>query len=107
MAYTSRLPAIAAELLPRLEVAAGEAAELISQAAKERVPVDTGDLRDAIHVEHGDDGFEVIAGNSDVFYGHIVEHGGVHTPAQPFMIPALEQTRPLVYKLAKAALRGL
>lgn len=107
MAYTSRIPMISAELLPRLEAAAGEAAEAIARTAKERVPVDTGRLRDAIHVEHDDGGFAVIAGDNDVFYGHIVEHGGVHSPAHPFMIPALEQTRPLIAAIAKTALRGL
>lgn len=107
MAYKSRIPMIARELLPRLDAAAVAAAELIEQAAKERVPVDTGRLRDAIHVEHEDDGVAVIAGNNEVFYGHIVEHGSVHSAAHPFMIPALEQSRPLIAKLAKEALRIL
>lgn len=105
--YKSRLPEIAAELLPRLEAAAAEAAGIIEQAAKARVPVDTGRLRNAIHVEHDDGGFAVIAGDTETFYGHIVEHGGNNTAARPFMIPALEESRGAIQKLAKTALSGL
>jgi HK97 gp10 family phage protein len=106
--FKSRLPMIAAELLPRLGGAASAGAELIAQAARERVPVDTGRLRDAIHVEADGPGeFAVIAGNNEVFYGHIVEHGGAHTAARPFMIPALEASRGEITKIAKEALRSL
>ena len=73
--FSSRIPQITAELLPRLEAATGAGAELIAERAKQRVPVNTGALRDAIHVEPDDGGFAVIAGNTEAFYGHIIEHG--------------------------------
>lgn len=91
---TSRIPLIIAELDEKLIEGVEEIAEQIAEGARERVPVDSGALRDAIHVDV--DGMEVsvVAGDDDAFYGHIVEHGGVHTPAHPFLIPAYEAERP-------------
>jgi len=106
--FKSRLPLIAAELEPRLEAIAAAGAELVAARARDRVPVRTGKLRDAIHVEHTEPGeYAVVAGDTDVFYGHIVEHGGAYTPARPFLIPAGEEARPEIVKLAAAALRTL
>jgi HK97 gp10 family phage protein len=108
MSYKSRLPAIAAELALKVDATAGAGAELIAAAAQDRVPVRTGALRDAIHVERtGIAEYEVIAGNDSVFYGHIVEHGGAYTPARPFMTPALEASRPEILKAARIVLRSL
>ena len=105
--FQSRIPQITAELLPRLEAATGAGAELIAERAKQRVPVNTGALRDAIHVEPDDGGFAVIAGDTEAFYGHIIEHGGVRQPAHPFLIPAAEESREEVISLVAAALRSL
>jgi HK97 gp10 family phage protein len=79
----------------------------IAGAARDRVPVATGRLRDAIHVEHDGGGFEVRAGNTEVFYGHIVEHGGAYTAPQPFLIPALEASRAKVVADVHAALKRI
>jgi hypothetical protein len=49
----------------------------------------------------------VVAGNEDVFYGHIVEHGGAHSAAQPFMVPAAEDSRGEINSIGRRALRGL
>ena len=49
----------------------------------------------------------VIAGDSDVFYGHLVEFGTTHTPARPFLIPAAEANREEVVASVRAALKGL
>lgn len=91
--FTSRIPAIIAALDDKLIEGVEEVAEAIADGARERVPVDSGALRDAIHVEV--DGMEVsvVAGDDDAFYGHIVEHGGTRTPAHPFLIPAYESER--------------
>jgi len=96
-----------AELALRLDAAAAASAEIVAARAKERAPVATGRLRDAIHVERDDNGFAVIAGDNDVFYGHIVEHGSVRTSAHPFMIPALEESRGEILGLGRKALEGL
>jgi HK97 gp10 family phage protein len=90
----SRIPLIIAELDDKVREGVVEVAENIADGATERVPVDSGALRDAIHVETDENRVRVVAGNTEAFYGHIVEHGGVHTPARPFLIPAYEAERP-------------
>lgn len=91
-----------------LDGVAEAGAEMVASRAKDRVPVKTGKLRDAIHVEREGAGeYAVIAGDTEVFYGHIVEHGGAHTPARPFLTPAAEETRDEYRAAAKAALKRL
>ena len=108
MTYTSKLPRIAASLVPKLDAAAASAAEIVAGRARDRVPVNTGRLRDAIHVERdGVSTYAVVAGDTEAFYGHIVEHGSVHTPAHPFLVPALEESRKEALAIAAAALRAL
>jgi HK97 gp10 family phage protein len=101
----SRLPEIIAELGPAVEEAAAAGAELIAESAKARVPVVTGRLRDAIHVEASSEGVYVIAGDREAFYGHIIEHGSVNAPAHPFLLPSLEENRSKVEDGVKAAIR--
>lgn len=101
----SRLPAIAAELHGLVEAALQPGAHLVEAAAKERVPVESGELRDAIHVDTQPEGVYVIAGDNKTFYGHLVEHGTSHSPPEPFLVPALEANRAAVVELAKHALK--
>jgi HK97 gp10 family phage protein len=105
--FRSRLPLIAGKLEAEMRAAELAGAHLIEQRAKQRVPVNTGRLRDAIHVESDDDGAAVVAGDTEAFYGHIVEHGGVRQAAHPFLIPAAEESRDEVVKIAAAMLRAL
>jgi HK97 gp10 family phage protein len=108
LSYKSRLPQIAAELGARMDALTRTTAEIVEQRAKDRVPVATGKLKNAIHVEREGVGEHmVIAGDTEVFYGHIVEHGGSNTPAQPFMTPAVEQTRAELRAIGARALKGL
>lgn len=81
------------------------AAQEVSQSAKDRVPVRTGRLLQAIHVEPSDEGATVIAGDHDVFYGHMVEHGTTHSPPHPFLVPALEEHREDIVATVVAAIR--
>lgn len=101
----NKLPEIIAELEPAVRAALVAGAQDVAEAAKTRVDVDTGKLFRAIHVELTDEGVEVIAGNHDVFYGHIVEHGGVNHPPHPFLVPALEENRERIIERVAAALR--
>jgi HK97 gp10 family phage protein len=101
----SRLPAIAAELHGLIEAALVPGAQIVAEQAKQRVPVESGDLRDAIHVDTQPEGVYVIAGNRNVFYGHMVEHGTSHSPPEPFLVPALEANQKTVVELAKQALK--
>lgn len=68
---------------------AGDAAV---EAARSKVPVDTGELRDSIRViEKGhDDGPYVDVGTDDPV-GIYQEFGTVNVPPQPFMRPALAE----------------
>lgn len=106
----SRIPKILADLPTRVDIAAKQTAEMIEQRAKSRVPV--GDspphIRDDIHVERmGRAEYAVVAGRTDTFYGHILEFGGVNHSPQPFLVPALEESRDEGIALGRAALRRL
>lgn len=91
-----------------MDVLARESAELVAAQAKSRVPVNTGRLQAAIHVDkQGIANYAVVAGDSSAFYGHIVEHGGVHHGAHPFLVPSLEESRGEIVKTARTALRSL
>lgn len=86
----SRIPEIIGNLSDEVNAALKESADAIAEGAKERVPVATGTLRDAIHVEEAEGGYTVVAGNTDAFYGHIIEHGSTRLPPRPFLVPAAE-----------------
>lgn len=104
----SRLPEFTGELLHRVDVALEHAAHMIEHAAKDRVPVNTGDLRDSIHVDKtGPAEYAVIAGNNKTFYGHMVEHGTSHTGPRPFLIPAMEASRETTIRAVSLAMRTL
>jgi HK97 gp10 family phage protein len=106
--FKSRLPQIAAQLDDRIDAGLQVGAKIIAQAARERVPRNTGALHDAIHEEKTADGeWAVIAGDTEAFYGHLVEFGTSHTAARPFLTPALEESQGEVLKALNAALRGL
>lgn len=104
---TTRIPEIVAELPVKLDEVAEAGANLIEATAKDKVDVDTGRLRDAIHVEKVEEGtYAVVAGDREAFYGHMLEHGTSHSAPHPFLIPALEEDRPEVFALAAAAIRA-
>jgi HK97 gp10 family phage protein len=107
MADFDRIPAIILRLEAAAEAGAYEGAKLVAERAKERVPVgkDPPHLKDAIHLEEGIDGVHVVAGNRDVFYGHIVEHGGVNHAPHPFLMPALEESKAEISALIAAHLK--
>lgn len=103
----SRLPQIEREIAADVPRAIGLGVERIVQDAKSRVPVLSGALRDSIHLDKTTSGWAVIAGNSKVYYGHMIEHGTTYSPPRPFLIPALEAQKQEIESLVKAALRRL
>lgn len=107
MGYQTRLPAIAAALPARVRGPMRAGADRVERAAKSRVVVDSGALRDAIHVEDIEGGYAVLAGDDDVFYGHLVEHGTSQTAPRPFLIPALEESSAFIVDEVAAALEGM
>lgn len=111
MALKSRLPEIAAELPTAIAAAERAAAETVVNAAKARVPVKTGRLRNAIHAEMEVEATRgrvvtwVYGGDSQAWYGHIVEHGSRKSPAHPFLAPALEASRGKIIGATVSAIR--
>lgn len=105
MSLKSRLPQIIEELPIAVRAAALAGAEKVAESARGRVPVATGRLRDAIHVDEQPEGAYVIAGDSKAWYGVIVEHGSVKMPARPFLVPSLEENRAEIEATVAAALR--
>jgi HK97 gp10 family phage protein len=110
VALRNRLPMIIAELPARAHAAVKVGAGMIAEDAKQRVHVGTHDphLRDAIHTEDvGPGQVAVVAGNDDVFWGHLLEHGTTHSPPFPFLVPAFEAKRHDIQKLVIAQMRHL
>ena len=103
----SRLPQIALQVEILVEEAIEEGAEHVAAAARQRVRVASGKLRDAIHTDDQDEGVYVVAGDTDAWYGHLVEHGTAHTSPHPFLVPSLEENRDTVTGMVRASLRGL
>jgi HK97 gp10 family phage protein len=103
----SRFPAIAAELEPLARGALQAGAELVEARAKDRVAVGESDphIRDDIHTESEPEGVYVVAGTTQTFYGHILEHGSVKMAPRPFLVPSLEESRKEILGLVVAALR--
>lgn len=103
----SRIPLIIGELDDKLLEAVQELAQRISEGAQDRVPVATGRLRSAIHVETDGERVAVVAGDSETFYGHIVENGGVNHAPHPFLVPAFEAERENLRDVVGEKLRDL
>lgn len=89
----TRMRRLAQSMLGGGRTGARLSAERVEKTMKRLVPVDTGRLRDSISInEVGKNRFEV--GPSDwVEYAAYVEFGTRHTPAQPYVMPALERER--------------
>jgi HK97 gp10 family phage protein len=103
----SRLPEIALELNARALAGLEAGAELIAEGARQRVPVESGALRDSIHVDTTKGEVSVVAGDRTAFYGHMVEFGTTHSPAEPFLVPAAEAAKVEVAAAVTTALREL
>ena len=85
-------------------------------------PVDSGDLRNSIHITApgettppysqpggsttaGKNQVLITAGDSDVRYAHLVEHGTADAPAQPFFWPAYRLQKKKLSNRIKRAIR--
>lgn len=106
--YDSRLPLIISRLDEQIDEAARLTANAIASDAKSRVPVAGGSLRDSIHVDkEGEGSYYVVAGDSDVFYGHLVENGTTKMPPRPFLVPAAEAEKQHIDENGRRALSDL
>jgi hypothetical protein len=70
-----------------------------------RIPRIAAELQAALDEVAGA-GAHVIA-DSDVFYGHLVEHGTSHSAPHPFLVPSLEANRKPILAAATAVLRKI
>lgn len=85
-------------------------------------PVDSGDLRNSIHITApgettppysqpegsttaGENQVLITAGDSDVRYAHLVEHGTADAPAKPFFWPAYRLQKKKLSNRIKRAIR--
>jgi len=103
-----------------LSQAARKAFKPVIEAARQKVPVDTGLLRDSIRVtakqpKRGDTsivvGLRIAAGGgggkreSAAWRWHFVELGTAKLPARPFLRPALDRNHQAVLELFKVELQ--
>ncbi|HPV49840.1 MAG TPA: HK97 gp10 family phage protein [Smithellaceae bacterium] len=77
-----------------------KAAQVIASGARQRVPIDSGKLKNSIRVTRlkGDTrrNIRVYAGNrtkGGAYYAHMVEYGTVKMKAKPFLRPALNAAK--------------
>lgn len=107
MTLHSNLGKVAARLDETIEDVLRDEAARVVRAAKIRVPVSQEakpHLRDAIRAERiSDTEYRVVAGDTERWYGHIVEHGSKRMPPRPFLQPAFESRKPTIMKRAAAA----
>jgi len=87
-------PRALAEVGALASVAMGKIAHDIEARAKLKAPVDTGNLQNSIQAKQlGANSWRIEAAAE---YAAYVEYPTVHTGAQPFMRPAIEEVRAIL-----------
>lgn len=89
----NRFPEIAAALPDKTKAVVAKAAFDIEAQAKNRVPVDTGALKNSITTDFENDGLTAVVA-PHMEYAAFVEYGTRRMSAQPYMTPAAETVRP-------------
>lgn len=96
--FTSRLPQIAAAMVPKAAAVVAKTASDVEAAAKTFAPVDTGYLRSSIQSQSTGQLSAVINAGADYAiyqeFGTHTDDGNLKMAAHPFMTPAVEQVRP-------------
>lgn len=122
-ALQRRLAAIPAAVKEAVKPALEKSGAELVETMKHLAPVDTGELRDSITAtpagettpaySQGDGGggevvpencVRVTAGNAEVRYPHLVEHGTAEAPAQPFFFPAFRLDRARIQRRITTAI---
>ena len=89
--FSSRIPSIIAGLEAKASVVVRKTLADIEAGAKDKAPIDTGNLQNSIAGEmDGPLSGKVIAGAD---YAAYVELGTHKAAAQPFMVPSAEEAR--------------
>jgi len=89
------------------------AAETVLESAKDKVPVDTGKLKDTLGISKvkTKDGAKYIevgitkGDNSDIYYGKFIEWGTSQRPATPYLQPAYEENIKNINEIIKQELK--
>ncbi|MET0171089.1 MAG: HK97-gp10 family putative phage morphogenesis protein [Agrobacterium vaccinii] len=117
-----RLDAIPRDVKAAVAPALISAGRDLSVTMRLLAPVDSGDLRNSIHITApgettppysqpggsttaGENQVIVTVGNSEVRYPHIVEFGSADTAAQPFFWPSVRLKRKSLTNRIKRAIR--
>ncbi len=106
----SRLPGIAAELMPKVSAAVKVGATFVAEDASANLNIGPPEihLAERITVERkGPASYAVVAGDEEAFYGHMIEFGTTRAAPHPFLVPALEGRVNDIEALVTGALRGL
>lgn len=117
----SRLDEIADKLADELDPVVAEAAQMVADKAKDRVPTGTGRLQESIRpIKFDTCKYNVVAdakapqAKTSLPYGIFVEYGteaggkgGGNAPAQPFMGPAAEEAQDEFEQMVNDKLRDL
>ena len=85
-------------LVDNLEEILKDAAEIFLDAAKGKVPVDSGDLKESLEVKTLDiEANQIKIGVGPVgekaFYWFFVEYGSAHSTAQSYLRPAFDENK--------------
>ena len=88
---TRRLDTLLSAIGPRAQAHIGRTSYNVQAGAQMRAPVDTGALKNSLHVEHMARLLNRVA--DGVEYGIYQEFGTHKMAAQPFLIPAIEAER--------------
>lgn len=81
-------------------------AELVATGAKERAPVDTGNLRASIHAQSTGEASAVVGPGRQAPYSIFVHEGTRRMSPRPFLRQAAEAVRPYWEAGLKRILRG-
>jgi HK97 gp10 family phage protein len=77
----------------------------VLREAQANCPVDEGTLRDSGHIDGDDVIFDAVNAIGRP-YGPYVEYGTRHMAAQPFLTPAAERVKPLLFGGMAKILKG-
>lgn len=98
----NKLAGLSATLQSALAKVVETTAFEISEEAKLRAPVDTGNLRASISSESAGLSGSISVGAD---YGAAVEFGGVYTSPQPYLTPAVSEAKDGFIQRIKSALK--
>jgi len=84
-----------------------KAAKMLQAEAKQIVPVDEGELKDSIAVKSGKRSKKKISMlvETDTTHSGIVEYGGIHKEAEPYLRPAVDKNARAIVELFAKTLK--